>query len=257
MHETWIWFFTNHNFRSRHGSGTMSPQSRLQSSGSATPRSRHQSEEASRGTWHQNGWHQNEELTSSRSRHRSEEWEQNPPVRGQEILQVDRSLQINNTHCCRNSKSDLIGWSGEGGGEAAGGREGTAGGLQLPPARMQPRVSKVRFEWDERPFYSLTIIFPGRWGLSCTLQWLTSVRSMWRKCKVFSSISWTHLTLRLWRRGKAQTPLQLWCQAPRKGATTPTPSTLTTSSASLTKLQRTSACETFQNICCCPILCVE
>jgi len=80
--------------RSRHGSGTMSPQSRLQSSGSATPRSRHQSEEASRGTWHQNGWHQNEELTSSRSRHRSEEWEQNPPVRGQEILQVREEVRL-------------------------------------------------------------------------------------------------------------------------------------------------------------------
>merc|ERR1719273_771043 len=67
----------------------MSPQSRLESSGSATPRSRHQSEEASRGTWHQN-----EELTSSRSRHRSEEWEQNPPVRGQEILQVREEARL-------------------------------------------------------------------------------------------------------------------------------------------------------------------
>jgi len=73
--------------RSRHGSGTMSPQSRLQSSGSATPRSRHHSEEASRG------WHQNEDVTS-RSRHRSEEWEQNPPVRGQEILQVREEARL-------------------------------------------------------------------------------------------------------------------------------------------------------------------
>merc|ERR1712032_1446624 len=52
------------------------------------------SEEASRGTWHQNGWHQNEEVTSSRSRHRSEEWEQNPPVRGQEILQVREEVRL-------------------------------------------------------------------------------------------------------------------------------------------------------------------
>ena len=81
----------NDNVRSRHGSGTISPQSRLQSSGSGTPRSRHHSEEASRS-----GWHQNEEVTS-RSRHRSEEWEQNPPVRGQEILQVNRGRQIINT----------------------------------------------------------------------------------------------------------------------------------------------------------------
>ena len=82
---------TNNDVRSRHGSGTMSPHSRLQSSGSGTPRSRHHSEEASRS-----GWHQNEDVTS-RSRHRSEEWEQNPPVRGQEILQVSRGLLIINT----------------------------------------------------------------------------------------------------------------------------------------------------------------
>merc|ERR1719186_1865666 len=69
----------------------MSPQSRqLGSSGSATPRSRHQSEtETSRG------WQQNEQDVSfSRSRHRSEEWEQNPPVRGQEILQVREEARL-------------------------------------------------------------------------------------------------------------------------------------------------------------------
>jgi len=70
--------YTSNEPRSRHGSET-----------SASPRSRHQSEDAS-----PRGWQHNGDVTP-RSRHWSEEWEQNPPVRGQQILQVreERSLQ--------------------------------------------------------------------------------------------------------------------------------------------------------------------
>lgn len=73
--------------RSGLGSETTSPQSRFQSSGSATPRSRHESDG-------EPGWKQNDDPATPRSRHRTEEWEQKPPVRGQEILQVKEEKRL-------------------------------------------------------------------------------------------------------------------------------------------------------------------
>ena len=80
----WFEMAEQWNRRSGLGSETTSPQSRFQSSGSATPRSRHESDG-------EPGWKQNDDPATPRSRHRTEEWEQKPPVRGQEILQVSQS----------------------------------------------------------------------------------------------------------------------------------------------------------------------